>query len=68
MTIPCIYLAQTEEIGNVPVHEVYSMSSSTRLVIAKGVITTKHMAYCRNKLRDCYCDGIINSIIFRISE
>ncbi|XP_063444951.1 uncharacterized protein LOC134725230 [Mytilus trossulus] len=43
------------------------MSSSTCLVIAKGVYTTEQMAYCRRKLMDFYCNGNIISIIFRLN-
>lgn len=63
-----LLLAQTEEIDILPEHKMYSMSSSTCLVTAKGVYTTRQMAYCRQKLMDFYCDGYTNSIIFRLSK
>ncbi|XP_063444949.1 uncharacterized protein LOC134725228 [Mytilus trossulus] len=61
------HTAQTEEIDILSKHKVYNMSSSTCLVIAKGVYTTEQMVYCRRKLMDFYCDGNIISIIFRLN-
>lgn len=60
--MPFIYLARTGEIGNVPAHEVYSMSTATCIVIAKCAYTTRKMAYCGQKM------SITNSIIFKLSK
>ncbi|XP_063446972.1 uncharacterized protein LOC134726498 [Mytilus trossulus] len=42
------------------------MSSLTCLVIGKDVYKTKQVQYCERKLRNFYCDGTSNSIIFRL--
>lgn len=67
-TINLIYVAQVEAIENVHLHEVYSMSTSTCLVIGKDAYKTQQVTSCERKLRNFYCDDISNSIIFLLSK
>ncbi|XP_076076104.1 uncharacterized protein LOC143046954 [Mytilus galloprovincialis] len=57
-----------EEIDDVQVHKVDSMSSTTCLVKSKGVYTTQQMADCKIHMQNVYCNGNNNRIIFRLKN
>lgn len=62
------YLAQTEDMPNVSVHDLDGMTPLNCLVVAKGINHTTPIKYCSQKLKNAQYDSIDDSFIFKLSK